>query len=210
MTIGEQSYFNLETFKHEVLSKGLARNNRFEIIINVPPILEEGLLGISVPGSSDQMKVIVSPNNTKRVSLFCETAAFPNHNIQTKPYRIYGVPYQRPVTSEYGGDGIAFTFYVDRSMVVKNFFDAWTQSIVQKNTFLVSYQKDYAVDMTIKQLDEQNNVTYENILEEAFPRSLNLMELNNSTQGQTHRVIVLFAYRKWNNPNIPKLSDIEL
>ena len=46
-------------------------------------------------------------------------------------------------------------------------------------------------------LDEQDNVTYEIELSEAFPRSLNLLELNNSAQNQTHRLNVLFAYRYW-------------
>ena len=34
-------------------------------------------------------------------------------------------------------------------------------------------------------------------LYEAFPRSVNLLELNNSAQNQTHRLNVLFAYHYW-------------
>jgi hypothetical protein len=32
---------------------------------------------------------------------------------------------------------------------------------------------------------------------EAFPRSVAMMELNNSTQNQVHKLNVTFAYRKW-------------
>ena len=68
---------------------------------------------------------------------------------------------------------------------------------VNKDTFNVAFQEDYAVEVEIFQLDEQNNRTYGIKLVEAFPRSLNLMELNHNAQNQTHRLIVLFAYRRW-------------
>jgi len=218
MSVGAQSTFNLQEFQSEVFGKGLSRVNRFEVIIPSPSVLTSGGFGIDQTGSSDlleksisdNMKNILGDQVAKKVSLMCESAAFPTVNLQTKPYRIYGVPYQRPVSSEYGGDGVALTFHVDQKMAVKNFFDAWIQSIVQKETYLVSYQKHYVVDIEINQLDEQNKVSYKNILIEAFPRSTNLMEVNNATQNQTHRLIVLFAFRKWKNPVLPPYSQLEL
>jgi hypothetical protein len=130
-------------------------------------------------------------------SLYCEMASLPPVNISTKSFKIFGPTYQRPFGAEYGGEGISLTFHVDRDMNVKKFFDDWTSVVVDPDSGLVNYQENYTSTITLKQLDEQDNITYELELYEAFPRSSNLLELNNSAQNQTHRLNVLFAYRYW-------------
>lgn len=170
--------FSLDNFKAEVLSKsGLARVNRFEIQLNTP-----------VPGTRDVS--ILS-------SLYCEVANFPPLTLSVKPFKIFGPSYQRPMSSEYGGDGMSMTFHVDRSMNVKRMFDDWLHFIVDKDTFTVRYQDEYARPIQVRQLDEENNVMYEITLIDAFPRSITLMDLNMSAQNQTHRLNVIFAYRYW-------------
>lgn len=198
MTIGTLSNFNLSNFQAEVLGKGLARVNRFEVIIPRPKLLnqrspQKGFNGAIIGGE----RVATSTIAPQRISLLCEQAAFPLFNINVKPYRIYGTPYQRPVTSDYGGDGLPMTFHVDREMTVKRFFEDWARFIINRDTFNVAYQEQYIVDIEIYQLDEFNRRTYGIKIIEAFPRSLNQMELNNNAQNQTHRLIVLFSYRKW-------------
>ena len=207
MTIGTFSTFNLSNFQAEVLGKGLARVNRFEVIIPRPSIplnqrsQQRGFNGAIVGGE----RIGTSKIPPQRISLLCEQAAFPLFNINVKPYRIYGTPYQRPVTSDYGGDGLPITFHVDREMTVKRFFEDWARFIINRDTFNVAFQQQYVVDMEIYQLDEFNRRSYGIKIVEAFPRSLNQMELNHNAQNQTHRLIVLFSYRKWmfinENPN---------
>lgn len=125
-------------------------------------------------------------------------------NIFTKSFKIFGPTYQRPITSEYGGEGLAFTFHVDRDMRVRRFFEDWMHAIINPYTFTVGYLKDYSTNVIIRQLDEQDNVTHEVELLEAFPRNMNLMDLNNASTNQTHRLNILFAYRYWRNTNINK------
>jgi hypothetical protein len=175
--------FNLSTFIGAIRTDSLARVNRFEVIINTPKDLF--LL-------SDKNK-----SNARAVSLYCEMASLPPVNISTKSFKIFGPTYQRPYGAEYGGEGISLTFHVDRDMQVKKFFDEWTARVVDPKSGLVGFQEEYISTINLRQLDEQENVTYELQLEEAFPRSVNLLELNNSAQNQTHRLNVLFAYRYW-------------
>lgn len=174
--------FSLQNFQAQVLGFGLARTNRFEVFINVPQCL----------GGRDG----------RTISLLCEQASLPQLNINTKSYRIYGPAYPRPVTSEYGGEGIPLTFHVDRDMKVKRFFEDWMERVVDRDNFNVAYKSTYTTFMYISQLDEANNITYTIDVEDAFPRSMNLMELNNNSQNQTHRLTVLFAYRKWRRIDI--------
>ena len=172
--------FNLELFQAQIFDKSLARTNRFEVIISPPG----GLI-------TDR------PYDSFGVSLLVEQASLPMLNIATKPFKIFGPSYQRPVTSEYGGEGISLNFHVDRDMRLKRFFDDWMHTVVDPVTYTVGYQSDYIGTIEIRQLDEQDNVTYGVILEEAFPRNMNLIDLNNSASNQTHRLNVLFAYKRW-------------
>lgn len=126
---------------------------------------------------------------------------------------LYGPAHQRPISIDYGGDGIAASFYLDREMNVKRFFDIWMQSIVNASTDNVSYQNDYITNIVIRQLSDgrgglQNTstfnprgvteeATYAVQLEEAFPRSMNLVDLNTGSQNQISRLTVVFAFRKW-------------
>jgi len=189
-----KSNFNLSLFLSAIREDSLARVNRFEVMIPSPR------------GMSD-----LNRSYADFTSLYCEMASLPPVNISTKSFKIFGPTYQRPFGAEYGGEGISLTFHVDRDMNVKKFFDDWTSVVVDPDSGLVNYQENYTSTITLRQLDEQENITYELELYEAFPRSSNLLELNNSAQNQTHRLNVLFAYRYWKDTGrefqtIPKES----
>lgn len=179
-----QSSFNLNLFRTEVLSGlGLARTNRFEVEITPPRAL-----------SSYREEAFLS-------SLYVEQASIPLLNIITKQQKIFGPTIQRPSGSEYGGEGMSMVFHVDSTMKVRKFFEDWMHEIVFPERFTVNYQENYVTDISIRQLNEQDEIEHEVILYEAFPRNINLMDLNNASANQTHRLNVLFAYRYWVNSN---------
>lgn len=177
--------FSLDRFKARVLGEGLARTNRFEVLITPP---------LSLPTFS---------SDREKISMFCEVSNFPPLTLNVRQLKIFGPNFQRPISSDYGGDGLSMIFHVDREMRIKSLFDSWIELIVNSVDWTVLYPSDYQTTITIRQLDEQNNVTYEIELYEAFPRSMNIMELNNSAQSQTHRLNVIFAYRYWRRTDFP-------
>lgn len=188
-----KSNFNLSNFQQEVLNgAGLARTNRFEVLIT-PPIALSGLT-----------------TEAELVSLYVEQASMPLLNIFTRQLKIFGPTYQMPVTSEYGGEGMPILFNVDRNMNVKTFFEDWMHQIIHPTRFTVNYQHDYTTDILIRQLDEQENVTQEIKLIDAFPRNMNILELNNSSTNQTHRINILFSYRYWINTAAQRLDPVPI
>jgi len=174
--------FSISKFQTEVRIRGLAKPNRFEISFPTPK------------GLADLTQTVWT---NRLVSLFCESANLPSKTIGVKQQRIYGPSYQRPYNAEYGGEGITMTFLLDTDMDVKGFFDAWMNIIVDPFQYFVHYADNYTVPITIFQLDEKENVTYAITLEDAFPRSVALLDLNNSTQNQVHKLSVTFTYRRW-------------
>jgi hypothetical protein len=174
--------FNKDDFRSTIAKDSLARTNRFEIYMP------------SAPKAYKFRK-----NSNWNLSLYCEQTSIPSLTIATKAFKIFGPSYQRPMTSDYGGDGLAFTFHVDRDMKVRRFFEDWMHLIVDPNTFTVGYQQDYTTSIFVRQLDEQDNITHEIELLEAFPRNMNIMDLSHASSNQTHRLNILFAYRYWVN-----------
>ncbi len=176
-----KSTFNLDNFKAEVLNRGLARNNRFEVLLTPPAGLINGI------------------EEAKLVSLLAESTNFPPINVGVTSQRIFGPSYQRPKFIEFGGDNIVINFLVDKDMIVKTFFEDWIELIVEPNTYVVGYQDEYIVDFQINQLDEADNILYTVDIFDAFPRSVNIMDLSNNNTNNFHRLAVSFAYRYWSS-----------
>ena len=175
------SIFNLDGFRSEVLKRGLARNNRFEVVIPTP----RGLAS--------------SVEDSRFTSMMAESTNFPPLNVGVVSQRIFGPSYQRPKYLEFGGDNIVINFLVDQDMSVKKFFEDWIELIIEPNTYFVGYQDEYKVDFDIHQLDEADNKVYTVSIIDAFPRSLNIMDLYNTNTNSFHRLAVGFAYRYWSS-----------
>jgi hypothetical protein len=171
--------FSLENFVSQINTFGVAKPSKFEIEITPPP---------SLSGYSEISRL---------ASIYCEVANFPTLTINTKQHQIYGPAYQRPVGTDYGGDGISVTFLIDNDMNIKSFFESWMFSIVDKDSYNVNYQANYTTPIKISQLDSTNNITYSIQLIDAFPRTMSEMGLNSSATNSTHKLTVVFAYRKW-------------
>lgn len=182
-----KSAFNLSNFISEIRGRGLSKPNKFEIFI------------------------LRGNTNSKLVSLFCEISNLPGININTKGLRIYGPAYQKPVSTEFGGEAITMTFYVDANFDVKKYFDDWVFTVVNPNSFNVQYENYYTSDILIKQLNEKNEIIYDVTLIDAFPRAVNMMDLNMGADNQAHKLNVTFSYRKWvttgSDNFVPKIKD---
>jgi len=102
-----------------------------------------------------------------------------------------------PVGMEFNGEGITMTFYVDKNLEIKKYFETWLYSIVNPNSFNVRYQNEYVCTITIYQLDETDKRKYAVSLIDAFPKAIGQLDLNSGASNQIHRLTVIFTYRQW-------------
>jgi hypothetical protein len=181
--------FNIDTFRTEINRSGIAKSNKFEVQI-LPPASLQGF-----------------NNESRLVSLYCDITNLPGMSITTKGLKLYGPTYQRPISSEFNGEGINMTFYLDEGMNVKAFFDAWMFKTVNPNSFNVSYAEDYIAKIKISQLDENDKETYSVYLEDAFPRAMSLVDLSAGATNQASRLNMTFAYRRWSTNRFPLVTS---
>lgn len=158
----------------------LARPSRFDVYIPAPYTL------LAMSGFI---------NDTKGLSLRCENAEMPGRALATTDRKIGSVPVFRiPYQSMY--NEMNMTFIVDGDMNVKLFFDLWMESINPTSNYNFRYPKDYITDIAITQYDMSNKITYKSILLNAYPLSVNQLDLD-WTADTYHKLNVTFAYTNW-------------
>lgn len=160
----------------------LARSNRFDVNIPIPLTL--------IP------YVLSARNLTYR----CENANLPGRTLSTLEQKIGSNPVEKyPYLSTF--NDIDLTFIVDDDMQQKLFFDAWLNYINPQYNYNFRYKSDYATSITINQYDLTNNLTYSVDLIDAYPISMNQMDLDWSGDS-IHKLHVTFAYTYWKNNSL--------
>ena len=160
----------------------LARPSRFDVLIPVPIILSN------------------SPYvSAKSLSYRCEIAQLPGRSMATTEQKTYGPIEKFPYLMTY--TDIDLTFLVDDDMKQKYMFDGWVDYInpYMNNDF--GYKEEYSTTITINQYDVMNKLSYSVDLVDAYPVSVNQMDLDWSNDG-VHKLIVTFAYTYWKNNSL--------
>lgn len=159
-----------------------ARPARFDVQIPIP------------------LKLVAYLNIARRLSFRCENAELPSVTLATTERKIYGPTEKHPYLKTYNQS--TFNFIVSDDMSEKKFFDAWIELIIPKTTHDINYKSDYVVPITVNQYDLQNRVSYSVNLIDAFPISINQLDLDWSNESSHHKLAVTFAYHTWETNTI--------
>ena len=155
---------------------GLARANRFEIIIPLPAGIPEEDRG-------------------RDLTLLCESTVLPGKQIMTNEYSIYGHASKIPYNLVH--EDVSCIFNVTNDMYVKKIFDAWQNLVINADTYHIQYDEVFKTDLRIRQLNEDDRPIYEYTLQGAFPISVQAMIVDNNADQQTQKLSVLFTYSKF-------------
>jgi hypothetical protein len=162
--------------------KDLARPNKFDVNIPVP------------------LTLIPYVKNAKNLVYRCENANLPGRTMMTLDQKIGSNPVEKyPYISTY--NDLDLTFMVDDDMNQKVFFDAWLNFINPTYNYNFRYKGDYSTAITINQYDVTNQISYSINLWDAYPVSMNQMDLDWSSDGY-HKLNVTFAYTYWTNNSL--------
>lgn len=159
----------------------LARPNKFDVNINIPLVL------------------IPYVASARRLNFRCENAQLPGRTFATTEQKTYGPIEKFPYLTTY--NDIDLTFIVDDDMQQKVLFDAWLNFVNPLYNNHIRYKQEYATILTVNQYDVTNKLSYSCSLYDAFPVSVNQMDLDWSGDGY-HKISVTFAYTYWQNNSL--------
>ena len=175
---------NINDFKAS-FKKDLARTNRFDVAIPVP------------------LTMIPYVSSAKALNYRCESANLPGRTFATTEQRTYGPVEKFPYLNTY--TDIDMTFIVDDDMSQKVFFDAWLNYINPLYNYNYRYKSDYSTVITVNQYDVTGALSYSVNLYDAYPISMNQMDLDWAGEGY-HKLSVTFAYTYWQNNSVQALG----
>ena len=162
--------------------KDLAKPHRFDVSIIVPPVLTV---------------FAGQPNASRTLKYSCENAQLPSRTLATTEQKTYGPIEKFPYLTTY--NDLDLTFIVTDTMVEKYIFDSWLEAINPARTNNFEYKSDYSTIITVNQYNVFNDLTYAVDFYDAYPISMNQMDLDWSQNDSYHKLTVTFAYTRWFN-----------
>jgi hypothetical protein len=160
-------------------SSDVARPNLFDVQIPLP------------------VKLISYLNVGQLLTMRCDTAQLPSVTYNVTEQKIYGPVEKYPRELVYNESTL--TFYLSDDMREKIFFDAWMNLINPTSSYDFAYKTDYATNIVVNQYNVTGGISYSVSLNDAFPISVNQLDLDWSNQNAVHKLAVVFAYYTWTN-----------
>ena len=219
-TIGRfQSYVNE--------AEGFARKARFYAEFNLPKGVSDGALfsegfedtslatleKTTFPSQKDLLAI--QQANGRRVRAFCSSISMPERDMVTKEVRHGNAP-ARNIVYDMKSAGISATFYADKFMRERSYFELWQKSALSTSTtFNTNYYDNYVSNLNIFQLgqfasrQERDDVTYGVQLIDCFPSKIGAIEYSHDANN-VQTIDVDFSFRYWINYFIDKQGNIEL
>ena len=198
-------------------AEGYARPSRFVVRVNLPTNLAKlaGLKtrGTTAPGQTGGASAL-HPNEAtlqqlsnqlgQQVNMHCESVSMPAHDLQSETVDHFGPP--RQMVTGHGFTGtIGATFYADKYLRERHFFEMWQKMAVGMTNHKAGYYDDYIGSMQILQLGsldgegDRDVPTYGIEATEVYPESVTAIEYNYGSVNQIVRVTVAFQYKQWHN-----------
>tara|TARA_B100001250_G_scaffold184459_1_gene158665 strand:+ start:946 stop:1935 length:990 start_codon:yes stop_codon:yes gene_type:complete len=157
----------------------------------------------------------VQQANGRRVRAFCSNISMPERELVSKDVRHGNAP-KRNIVYDFTTGDITATFYLDKFMRERSYFEIWQKSAINTTTsYNVNYYDNYVSNLNIFQLgqfasrQERDDVTYGVQLIDVFPNSIGAVEYSHDT-NTVQTVEIGFKFRNWINYFIDQQGNIEL
>ena len=203
----------LQRFQAQInQGEGMARPNRFYVIINPPQKL------VTTPGgppsqlSKNTNNDLNSAAMRENMQMMCNKVTLPSRDINTAPHKTYGPKREMPYAYSFSGE-IELTFYGDKFLRQRMFWENWQKTIFDGETHDMSYYDDYVGSIDIFQLgqfdakaDDDARVTYAVRLFEVYPQIISPIDYTYGNNNSIVEVPVTLNFRNWVNLTIDQVN----
>ena len=200
-------------------AEGFQRKARFYVEFALPngsldqvttQTLEDEQNGFSTP---ELIRTMNTDPTKRRVQAFCSAISMPSREAVQKEIRHNGPT--RKFVYNYTTPEITATFYTDKFMRERTFFEIWQKAAFSNLTHNINYYSDYVSPIDIMALgqyasrQERDDVTYAVRLLDCYPKIISDVSFSHETNAiQTFEVT--FSFRNWVNYFIDKTGGIDI
>lgn len=179
--------FGIDTIKTRLRS-GHARANRYRVFL---------------PRVGD-----VDTSELQGIEILCDSVTVPGRQITTNEY--YTTMRATQIAYAFGVAPITMSFYLTNNWESWDYLNSWHSTIIteleETKGYRLKFKKEYSKDFFIEHLDPEDRQTKLIKVINAFPTTLNEIELGNANSDLT-RVTASFAYDNWTD--ITSLNTLE-
>lgn len=165
---------NVNEFISLVNSKGAANPNRF--LAELPPIRGSGI-------------------DMREMQLLCNAVNLPGKQILSSDFQV-GMKFEK-IAYGYAVDDIRLSFYVLNDFKVKEYFERWADLSINFSRNELKFKNTYQKDMSVFHLDRMGNKISGCKLFEAFPTTLQPIEMGNQINDTVTEYSVELSYTSW-------------
>ena len=175
----------------------------------------DGQVNASVTGSGGitYMNQLVNTLG-RQINIHCDTVVLPGKDLQTQQVQYGSEPVRNMVTS-HGFDGnIVATFYADKYLRERHFFEAWQKLAVESGTNKAEYYDNYVGKMHIYQLGSDNQVnrdmpTYALEAIDVYPEKIGSLDYSYANSNTIAKITIEFSYKQWFNMGTESSRGLE-
>jgi len=211
-------------------AEGYARPSRYAIRLFPPSILGPALDSANSTVEREGQKIppvhdfddtgsqLNSITNTlgRQVMIHCDTVTFPGVDLQTQEIQYGSAPSYNQVTSHGFAGNIVATFYADKYLRERQFFEQWQKLAVDTISHKANYYDNYVGKMHMYQLGADTSTenggrdmpTYAVEAIDVYPEKIGTMDYGHALGNQIQKITIEFSYRQWFNMGLESASGI--
>lgn len=196
------------------MGEGVARPNRYLVRFWLNSKLKTIQYGQNVQGGpppKQRNDYYTNAEMLRNINMMCNKVTLPSRDINTTKHITYGPGREMPYAYSYPGT-IECTFYGDKYLRQRAFFESWQTQIFDEDTHNMRYYDDYIGHMDIYQLGasggegDRDRITYAVRLEEVYPETIGSIEYDYGANDTLINVPINLRYRKWKNLTIDDIN----
>jgi hypothetical protein len=118
-----------------------------------------------------------------------------------------------PYEPVYSGE-LSLSIILSEDLRERTFFEMWMEKICNRTNYKFGYYDDYVTDLQIMPLNKSDAISYEFIVEEAYPKAIGDLQLAYDKENDYLRQEITMCFRKYTpryigiqqqpiSPNIP-------
>ena len=89
------------------------------------------------------------------------------------------------------------SFILTNDYFMKKLFDNWMSGVFDVKDYRAGYKKDFTTDVIIQQLNSKNVPIYGVKLENAFPITMNSIQLDSNSENTVQKLNVTLSYENY-------------
>lgn len=205
-----------EKIRSNFIRYGVQRVNRFRVTIPLPKKVNqlfddtesEGFFPTELKKAIQLGSILggINGQGDRSIQFMCRSTEVPGYQTSTMRGEWQGHSFK--IATGLESSSIMFSFQLSGDANEKKIFDSWKKLIVDEETRLVGYPDDYAVDIQVEMLDLQDNPIYEIWLVDAWPQTVQSINLNRLASDMANSLETSFTYTRLSDYKPTKQNSV--